>query len=117
MGKHKPFFNTYIWHDLRYFCPEETLTVSFKIKGHYFTFNSTGNIRQMANLSPGDSGRGVMENTFHLPNTQHSFLVSSGHKVSINEVQKFVKGAIRLPIIFCRLNGLLEGKNQAKATD
>ena len=32
------------------------------IKNSYFTFNSTGNARQMANLSPGDSEGGVMEN-------------------------------------------------------
>ena len=32
------------------------------IKTDYFTFNSTGNARRMANLSPRDSGGGVMEN-------------------------------------------------------
>ena len=32
------------------------------IKTDYFTFNSTGNARRMTNLSPRDSGGGVMEN-------------------------------------------------------
>ena len=32
------------------------------IKNSYFTFNSTGNARRMANFSPRDSGGGVMEN-------------------------------------------------------
>ena len=32
------------------------------IKTDYFTFNSTGNARRMANFSPRDIGGGVMEN-------------------------------------------------------
>ena len=42
-------------HELNYFVRNPT-------KNNYFTFNRTGNAQQMVDLSPWDSGGGVIEN-------------------------------------------------------
>jgi hypothetical protein len=38
MGKLKKFFNTYIWQNVWFFCPEEILTISCKIRCQSFNF-------------------------------------------------------------------------------